>query len=753
MFDTDLVRFVCTWSGKFLEINSRRFGLGEAPRVAGFERFETPVVPGWGREGDFEDPRQPQPLGPLPREWAHYGGLYRHGDRVTLAYTVDGVEILDSPWLETAAGQELLTRSLQVGVNRTSLSSVLAQAPPDCQPRDTGSSTVAAWQREGQVWAVALLGGVAGDSLRFDDQSRALLSLPAQQQSRRLKLVFWTGLEQAWNQFQAAIQAAGAAEDLQPYVQPGPPQWTAEIITRGKRSTEQNAYVVDTLTVPFDNPYAALMFISGLDFFSNGDAIVSTVHGDVWRIRGIDAGLERLQWKRFATGLFQPLGVKIVDDRLYVVGRDQISVLHDANDDGEADFYENFNNDGEVTDNIHEFAMCLETDPEGNFYYLRCDSRGKSRQDGCLLRVSRDGSKLDVFATGFRNANGLGIGPQGMITVSPQQGGWTPASSVIVVREGGFYGMMDVHHRPVPPTTYDPPLCWIPRPIDNSSGGQVWAPAAAWGPLENHLLHLSYGRSSMMLVLEENVGGQTQGGVVPLPLQFESGLVRGRVRAADGQLYVAGLTGWTTNAARDGCLQRVRYTGAPSDLPTALHFVDGGILLSFARPIDRTSAEGPSNYDVQQWNYLWSSAYGSPEFKVSQPKAEGHDELEVDSVTLQPDQRTIFLAIHDLKPVMQIAIRFALRSADGTPIESAVYGTIHALGPRPSDLQIAAASHRRDQLDPSQVATLQPGLKARFTQEIAGQQAHDARVLRVPAWHVPRGTAPRSSCARDPSRP
>ena len=92
----------------------------------------------------------------------------------------------------------------------------------------------------------------------------------------------------------------------------------------------------------------------------------------------------------------------------------------------EADFYENFNNDGEVTHNTHEFATCLETDKEGNFYYLRGDSGGASRQDGSLLRVSRDGAKLDVVATGLRNGNGLAIGPQGMITVSPQEGNWTP---------------------------------------------------------------------------------------------------------------------------------------------------------------------------------------------------------------------------------------------------------------------------------------------------------------------------------------
>ncbi|HEX4146379.1 MAG TPA: ThuA domain-containing protein [Pirellulales bacterium] len=745
MFDTDLLRFSSAWSGRFLQINPRRFGLIGMPAVAGTERFQTPAVPGWAGEDGFDDPRQPKPLGPLPRAWAHYRGLYRNGARVTLSYTVGDVEILDSPWLENAAGQELLTRSLEIGPASAALRSVLAQVPAKCQPRASGSGSVAAWQRDGQVWAMALVGGEAGDSVALDSQSRVLLSLAPKEQTRRLKLVYWTGAEQAWDQFEAALKVAATPEDLQPLVEPGAKQWTASIVTRGTCSSESKPYVVDTLTLPFDNPYGALMFVSGLDFFAGGDAAVSTVHGDVWIVSGIDAGLERLEWKRFASGLFQPLGVKIVDERVYVVGRDQITLLHDTNGDQEADFYESFNNDGEVSLNTHEFATCLETDQEGNFYYLRGDSGGASRQDGTLLRVSRDGSKLAVMATGLRNANGLAIGPDGLITVSPQEGIWTPASSICAIREGGFYGMMDVHHRAEKPTTYDPPLCWIPRPIDSSSGGQVWATSSNWGPFANHLLHLSFGRSSLMVVLPENVNGRMQGGVVPLPLEFESGLVRGRMRPQDGQLYVGGLKGWVTNAARDGCLHRVRYTGSPCDLPTQLHFVDGGVLLTFSRPLDRSAAEDPTNYDIQQWNYRWSSNYGSPDFRVSQPQTEGHDELEVDSATLQSDRRTVFLAVGQLQPVMQIAIRFSVRAADGAAVDSAVYGTIHALGARPGDLRIAAAARPVDLFSPEQKAALGSGLKVVFSaasdrQAVSDPSLQDARTLRVPAWHVPRGS-------------
>ena len=54
---------------------------------------------------------------------------------------------------------------------------------------------------------------------------------------------------------------------------------------------------IDTLTVPFDNPYKALMFLSGVDFLpplsprgrgEGGDIAVCSAHGDVWLVKGAE---------------------------------------------------------------------------------------------------------------------------------------------------------------------------------------------------------------------------------------------------------------------------------------------------------------------------------------------------------------------------------------------------------------------------------------------------------------------------------
>ena len=79
-------------------------------------------------------------------------------------------------------------------------------------------------------------------------------------------------------------------------------------------------------------PYKSWMRFGGMDFFSDGHtAAICTWSGDVWIVSGIDDKLDHVKWRRFAAGLFQTLGLKIVNDEVYVLGRDQITRLHDLN--------------------------------------------------------------------------------------------------------------------------------------------------------------------------------------------------------------------------------------------------------------------------------------------------------------------------------------------------------------------------------------------------------------------------------------
>jgi hypothetical protein len=155
--------------------------------------------------------------------------------------------------------------------------------------------------------------------------------------------------------------------------------------------------------------------------------------------------------------------------------------------------------------------------------------------------------------------------------------------------------------------------------------------------------------------------------------------MRGRVRKQDGALYLSGLRGWQTSGVKDGCFQRVRPAGGRLGVPTGLQVKKTGIRLEFAEPL-ADSAGQPDPWTASRWNYRWTSGYGSPHFKVSDPSKQGEDALEVKSAKLSPDRRSVFLEIGDLKPVMQMKIGYRVEAAAGGELKGAVYHTVHALG-------------------------------------------------------------------------
>jgi type 1 glutamine amidotransferase len=221
----------------------------------------------------------------------------------------------------------------------------------------------------------------------------------------------------------------------------------------------------------------------------------------------------------------------------------------------------------------------------------------------------------------------------------------------------------------------------MPQNLDNSCGGQVWVTDGRWGPFEGQMLHTSYGAAALLHVMTETVDGVTQGAAYRFPLNFATGIMRGRFRPQDGQLYVCGLRGWQTAGVKDGAFQRVRYTGKPVHMPAALNVHKNGIRLGFTCPLDRETAEDADSYGILQWNYKWSANYGSPHFSARNPAKQGYDTVEVKSARLLPDGKTVFLEIPDLRPVMQMKISYRLDAADGTEMKQDVYNTIHALGP------------------------------------------------------------------------
>jgi putative heme-binding domain-containing protein len=660
--DHDTMRLAAAWAGDgFIDWKGIHFnGQHQVhPRLAGEVHVANPVGPGWAdpATGSFADPRMKgrdgRPYGPLPREWAQFRGTYAFGDQTIISYTVGDATVLESLGAEAdAVGAVVFTRTLEVGKSSRDL---LARVAPDGVP--------AAVIGDNRV-SLVTQGGFT------------LLKIPAAATPTRVKVLVAKGNADALAAF---ARTTPPPRTLKPLTEGGPRRWPEVLKTAVTVGKNDGPFAVDTFGLPVPNPWNAQLRLTGFDFLPDGKRMaVCSWDGDVWLVSGLDDPAGGLTWQRIASGLFQPLGLKVRDGSVFVCCRDQIVRLHDLNGDGETDFYECFNNDHQVTEHFHEFAMGLQADAEENFYYAKSGRHALPAlvpHHGTLLKVSRDGTRTEILATGFRAANGVCLNPDGTFFVTDQEGFWTPKNRINLVERGGFYGNMWGYTEitDTSDAAMKQPLCWITNDFDRSPAELVWVTSDRWGPLKGSLLNTSYGHGKIYVVPHEVVNGQAQGGMCALPLPpFPTGIMRPRFHPTDGHLYVCGMYAWAGNQTAPGGFYRVRYTGKPADLPVGLRATSGGVEVTFTDALDPTAVADPRNYEVRVWGLKRSQTYGS--------KHIDERSLAVSKATLATDGKSVRLDIPDLAPTWGMEIKYRLKGADGRAVTGDIHNTIHAMG-------------------------------------------------------------------------
>ncbi|MGL6074233.1 MAG: DUF6797 domain-containing protein [Fimbriiglobus sp.] len=649
LFDHDTMRYATAWTGEgFIDWKGIHFnGQHQVhPRIVGEKYVVNPVGPGWANPetGSFQDPRplgkDKRPYGPLPREWAQFKGVYAHGPETILSYTIGDAAILE---LDAKEG-EFITRTFEIGKSSHNL--VARIAPEGVAVKLSGDNRVSLVTVDGfQVMKVAAAATPLLVKVLLNTEAKQPISPP---------------------------------EPLRPKTTGGPARWPELLKTAAVLGKNDGPFAVDTFLTPERNTWNAQLRLTGFDFYPDGKHMaVCSWDGDVWRVAGIDKPEAGLTWQRIATGLYQPLGLKFRDGAIFVCCRDQLVKLNDLNGDHETDFYECYNSDHQVTEHFHEFAMGLQTDAVGNFYYAKSGRHALDSvvpHHGTLLKVSKDGKKTDILATGFRAANGVCLNPDGTFFVTDQEGFWTPKNRINKVEVGGFYGNM-YGYTDITDTSdsaMKQPLCWITNEFDRSPAELIWVPAKTWGPLAGSLLNTSYGMGKIYVVPHETVGGQSQGGMCSLPIpNFPTGIMRPRFHPVDGHLYVCGMYAWAGNQTTGGGFYRVRYTGQPADLPVGLKAKTNAMELTLTDPIDPKSADAKS-FDIKAWGLKRTKNYGS--------KHIDEHPLTVSKVTVSADGKTITLEIPDLKPTWCMEIKYRFRAADGRPITGTIHNSIHELG-------------------------------------------------------------------------
>ena len=671
-FDPDLLRVSAVWRGRgvspralapgsYADLGRKTPGGQKAlPEPDGKLWLASGIYPGWqvGEQLALDDPREPAPSseeigrGPIPEAMGRFEALRLVRGGVVLDYTVGGTAIHDWTTLSEQNGQPVVERHLHVAPSAKPLRLVL------------GHKTTAT--------AVSLGLANKGPSAATLSEEKGVWTVRIPPNSQPIT-------------FAIALTTGGTPTAISPRAIPteiSAPRWPQEVTTAIKRSTAKDAYVVDHIGLPTENPWRRGMRPADIQFLKDGTGVSITPDGDVWLVRGLNAPDGNVRWKRFASGLHEPMTIALRDEQIFAFDKNGIWRLRDTNGDGEADVHELFSNAFAQTADMREFPSQIRLAPGGEFVIAKGGQQATTlgKHNGSVLRISADGRKSTVLGYGFRQPN-LGVNVRtGLVTASDQQGQYIPSTPLHVVRDRQFYGFLaPFEPKEVYPSPPAEPLTWIPHPINTSALSQAWLFDAKLGPLNDSLVHIGFNKPELFRVLLNERTKRLQAAVVSVTRAFEFTPLNGSVNPADGQLYVAGfqVLGWGNVLDTAAGMGRVRYTGAPVTIPREVVPMDQGVLLRFDVALDPKRARDPANYSLQTWAYQRTYKYGSPQYKAD--GTPGQDALTASSAYLSTDGRSVFVGVPGLQPVMQLRIGWSLATADGAAFEDNAYTTPYEL--------------------------------------------------------------------------
>lgn len=424
--------------------------------------------------------------------------------------------------------------------------------------------------------------------------------------------------------------------------------------------TENDYYKIVKMPIP----EGIVMEVGGITTLPNGDLAVCTRRGDVWIVENPSATIP--VYRKFATGLHEPLGIVYKDDNLYVAQRGELTKLVDKNGDGKADRYETIYA-WPISGHYHEYSFGPKIASDGTFFVTGNVSFGSSDWwagksivpwRGWTMKISEDG-KMEPFSAGLRSPCGIGM-VDGEFFYGDNQGDWMGSGFIMHVEKGDFAGhpasldwanhpespvkmRKDMVYKAVNPrdnpklkpeyikdepmtTIYEmgkktypnmgikPPSVWLPHGILGISTSEIITDdtKGAFGPFAGQVLVGDQGMSKIARVFLEKVNGVYQGASFDFRSGFRSGVLR-MTWGKDNAMYVGGTNrGWGSTGSEPYGLERLVWTGKIPFEMKAIRAMPDGFEIEFTHPIDKSSAENVDNYTVSSYTYKYHPVYGSP---------------------------------------------------------------------------------------------------------------------------------------------
>ncbi|MFT5854975.1 MAG: hypothetical protein ACI8XO_002223 [Verrucomicrobiales bacterium] len=443
------------------------------------------------------------------------------------------------------------------------------------------------------------------------------------------------------------------------------------------------------------------MEVSGMEWVKDSLA-VSIRKGEVWMINNpLSADKEKITYRRFASGLHEPLGLTADGDDLLVSQRGEITRLKDTDADGVADAYLTECDGWNVSGNYHAYAYGPERDGAGDLWVTLNLGMGALANNRIGWRgwggtIGPDGT-FQPKSLGMRSPCGMGRNLTGDMFFSDQQGTWIPATPIHHLRPGVFYGnqeslgnlesanapfkMAKIPEANIPypkalasAEEFVPPAVWLPYNKMGRSATDIELidQDGKFGPFDGQFLVGEFTNSAINRVFLEMVEGEYQGACFPFMEGFPAAVVR-LCFSPKGQLFV-GMTnrGWSSLGNRSYGLQRLDYSGVTPFAIQEMRARPDGFELLFTEPVDPKTISDAA-LAMSSYTYKYSSAYGSAEILTEQHIVSGTE--------LADDGRTVRFRVAGMRPFYVHELHTpTIKSAGGAELQfSNAYYTLNRI--------------------------------------------------------------------------
>jgi glucose/arabinose dehydrogenase len=397
--------------------------------------------------------------------------------------------------------------------------------------------------------------------------------------------------------------------------------------------------------------------VTGIAWRPDGKMVISTwggsdqTLGEVYLVEKVTGrtGPARATYRKLADGLKEPMGIAVVDGKVYVSQKHELTELRDTNRDEVLDARRTVAT-WPFGGNFHEFAFGL-LYRDGNFYLnlsVAINLGGATTDPqpaggrGTSIVVNRRTGKVTTVAGGLRTPNGIGWGPGGDLYVTDNQGGWLPSSKLLKIEKGAFYNHYTNPDGPFDDQPVTRPVLWLPQnQIANSPSTPVLLKS---GPYRGQMLigDVTYG--GLQRAYLEKVQGREQGAVFRHTQGLEAGINEVSI-GPDGAIYLGGL-GADGNWGQEGKLryglQKLTPNGTSVFDMKTMKATGTGFKIEYTEPLSAATVEAlPKAYQVKQWRYAPTAQYGGPQVD--------EETLAVTGTKVSGDRKTVTLTIPGLR--------------------------------------------------------------------------------------------------------